>query len=158
MATTTDTAPETAGRELTLTRLLDAPRPLVFRVWSKPEHLARWWGPKDFLLPKCEMDFRPGGSYRFLMRSPEGTEHRLQGVYREIEEPERLAFTWGWVDEDGERGPETLVTVTLEEVGDKTRLTLHQAVFESETARDLHEGGWTECLDRLVAYAEQQAA
>jgi uncharacterized protein YndB with AHSA1/START domain len=140
---------------LVLTRVLDAPRALVFKVWSEPEHLVRWWGPTGFTLPSCKMEFHPGGAFRCLMLSPEGSEHRMHGVYREIVEPEKISFTWCWVDAEGQAGHETLVTVTLEEAGKnaaQTRLTLHHAVFESVTARDAHNGGWTQCLERLGAY------
>ena len=145
-------AAELGERELVITHVFDAPRRLVFKVWAKPEHLAHWWGPKDFTLPACTVDFRPGGTYRFHMRSPEGADHWLQGVYREIVEPERLVFTYAWEDAGGEPGHETLVTVTFEEFGGKTRLTLNQAVFESVTACTEHQSGWTECLNRLAAY------
>jgi uncharacterized protein YndB with AHSA1/START domain len=156
MAARTSTATRSAERELVITRVFDAPRALVFKVWTEPERLVRWWGPEGFTVPSCEMDLRPGGAFRFLMRSPEGTDHRLQGVYREIVEPERLVFTWAWVDADGKPGHETLVTVTFAEHGAKTKLTLHQAVFESVESRDSHEEGWTECLDRLaVCLAER---
>jgi len=148
-AASTDAAAE---RELLLTRVLDAPRVLVFKALTEPEHLVRWWGPQGFTLPSCEMDLCPGGAFRFLMRSAEGTEHRLQGIYREVVPPERLVFTWAWVDSECGAGPETLVTLTLEEHGAGTLLTLHQAVFESVTARDAHAEGWTECLERLAAY------
>ncbi len=152
MAAGTDAVAGAPERVLVLTRLFDAPRALVFRAWTRPEHLVRWWGPKGFTTPSCEMDVRPGGAFRILMRSPEGTDHRLRGVYREIVEPERLVFTWAWEDEDGNPGHETVVTVTLAEQGARTELTLHQAVFESVTARDSHRGGWTECLERLAEY------
>src|SRR5712692_7997302 len=85
----------------------------------------------------------PGGAYRFHMRSPEGTEHRSQGVFREIVEPARLVLTGAWVEEEGKPGHETLLTVSFADHGGKTKLTLHQAVFESVTARDAHRGGWT---------------
>lgn len=140
---------------LVISRVLDAPRALVFKVWSQPEHLVRWWGPNGFTLPSCKMEFHEGGAFRCLMRSPEGTDHRMHGVYREIIEPEKISFTWTWVDEAGNAGHETLVTVTLEEAGKdgaQTKLTLHHAVFESVTARDAHRGGWTECFERLAAY------
>jgi uncharacterized protein YndB with AHSA1/START domain len=152
MAASTSTAAATADRELVIARTFDAPRRLVFKAWSQPEMLARWWGPRGFTLPACQMDFRPGGAFRFRMRSPEGTDHRLQGVYREIVEPERLVFTWAWEDEAGRLGPETLVTLSFADRGGKTELTLRQGVFESVTARDQHHGGWSECLDRLAAY------
>lgn len=100
----------------------------------------------------CKMDLRPGGAYRFHMRSPEGVDHRSQGVFREIVEPERLVFSWAWEDAESKPGHETLVTVSFAEQGAKTKLTLHQAIFESVTARDAHQGGWISCLDRLAEY------
>lgn len=87
--------------ELVLTCVLDAPRPLVFTVWSRPEHLVRWWGPNDFTLPHCEQDFRPGGAYKFCMRSPAGEDYWVSGVYREIVEPERIVFTWERPEQNG---------------------------------------------------------
>jgi uncharacterized protein YndB with AHSA1/START domain len=138
--------------ELVITRLLDAPRSLVFKVWVQPEHLARWWGPKGFTLLSCETDVRPGGSWVRVMRAPEGTKHIKRGVYREIVEPERLVFTYVNEDADGSFGPETVVTVTFEEQGAKTRLTLHQTGFDSTALRDGHEGGWTSCLERFAEY------
>ena len=98
------------------------------------------------------MDVRPGGAYRFHMRSPEGDDHWSQGVYREIVEPERLVMTGNWTDSEGNpTSPETLLTVTLEAHDGKTKLTLHQ-VFESVTARDAHRGGYNSSLDRLAEY------
>jgi uncharacterized protein YndB with AHSA1/START domain len=86
------------------------------------------------------------------MRSPDGTDHWVQGVYREIVEPERLVFTWAWDDAEGNPGHETVVTVRFASHGAKTKLTLHQAVFESVKARDAHQGGWTSCFERLAEY------
>jgi uncharacterized protein YndB with AHSA1/START domain len=86
------------------------------------------------------------------MRSPDGREHRKRGVYREVVEPERLVFTYANEDADGKLDHETLVTVTFADFGGKTKLTLHQAVFESVAARDSHEGGWTSCLERFAIY------
>ena len=86
------------------------------------------------------------------MRSPDGSDHRVRGVYHEIVEGERLVYTWAWVDADGRPGHETLITVTFADYGEKTRLTLHQALFESVTARDQHRGGWDSALDCLAEY------
>ena len=144
-------AAKSAERELVITRVFDAPPRLVFKAWTEPERLMRWWGPQGFTMPACEMDVRPGGAFRFRMRGPDGTDHRLQGVYREIVEPERLVCTWTWVDAEGKPGHETLLTVHFAEQGGKTKLTLHQAIFESVTARDGHQDGWTSSLDRLAA-------
>jgi uncharacterized protein YndB with AHSA1/START domain len=125
-----------AGRELVITRIFDAPRTLVFKAWTEPDRAARWWGPRGFTTAYCDMDLRPGGAYRVCMRSREGTEHWQQGVCREVAEPERLVFTFAWEDAQGKPGHETVVTVTFAEHGAKTKLTSHQAVFETVTARD----------------------
>jgi uncharacterized protein YndB with AHSA1/START domain len=149
---------EPADRTLVLDRLLDAPRGLVFEVWTHPAHLVRWWGPNDFTLPTCEQDFREGGAYRFCMRAPDGSDHWVWGVYREIVAPERLVFTWQRQDEAGLRsGLNNLVTVTLAEEGRKTRLTLRHTSFQTAADRDDHHGGWTQCLDRLTSHVAEQA-
>jgi uncharacterized protein YndB with AHSA1/START domain len=142
----------TIGHDLTLSRMIDAPRPLVFGAWTDPEQIARWWGPKGFTTTRYEMDVRPGGTYRFVMRSPDGTDHRKRGVYREIVAPERIVFTFVWEEPDGRLGHELLVTVTFEAVGTKTRLTLHQTGFNSIEWRDSHVAGWTSCLERFGDY------
>jgi uncharacterized protein YndB with AHSA1/START domain len=140
-----------AQHELVITRIFDAPRALVFRAWSVPEHVVRWLGPKDFTAPSCIMDFRPGGAYRACIRSAEGKEYWMRGIYREIVEPERIMFTFSW-EEEGERGRENLVTVTFSEQSGKTRMTFRQAFFESISERDSHNEGWTECFDRLAQF------
>jgi len=106
MAARTSAAASTAERELVITRVFDAPRLLVFKAWTEPEHLVRWWGPRGFTTPSCKMDVRPGGAFRFHMRSPEGTDHWLRGAYREIVEPERLVFSWAWEDAESKPGHE----------------------------------------------------
>jgi len=148
----TSAAANAAQRELVVTRVIDAPRRLVFKAWTRPEQVARWWGPQGFTTVFCKMDIRVGGAFRFGMRSPQGTEHWKRGVYREIVEPERLVFTFAWEDAEGNPGHETLVTVSFAEHGARTKLTLHQAPFETATARDLHLGGWTSCLERFAEY------
>jgi uncharacterized protein YndB with AHSA1/START domain len=144
----------TADRELVISRVIDAPRRLVFRAWTQPEHIARWWGPQGFTTIHCDMDVRIGGTYRFGMRSPHGTEHWKRGVYREIVEPERIVFTFAWEDASGQPRHELLTTVTLAEEGEKTRLTLHQAMFETTERRDDHVAGWTSCLQRFADYTQ----
>lgn len=152
MKTRTEDTSAQQERELKLVRVFDAPRSLVFKVWTQPEHFARWLGPKDFTTTSCTMDVRVGGSYRACIRSPEGKNHWMQGVYREIVEPERLVFTFAWEDENSQPKHETLVTVTFAQQNGKTRLTFHQAMFESIEARDSHNSGWSECFDRLEVY------
>ena len=140
--------------ELVITRVFDAPRGLVFKAWTDPEHLVRWWGPKGFTSTIMgKIDLRPGAPYRIHMRGPDGDDHWSQGVYREIVEPERLVFAGYWADAEGKpKGRESTVTVTFEDLSGKTRLTLRQRVFESLTARDAHRGGWTSSFERLAEY------
>lgn len=151
MAATANATNAKPQHELVVTRTFDAPRRLVFRAWTRPEHMVRWLGPKDFTAPSCTMDFRPGGAYRACIRSPDGKDYWMRGIYREIVEPERLIFTFAW-EEEGERGRETLITVTFGEQGEKTRMTFRHAFFESVEERDSHHEGWSECLDRLAQF------
>jgi uncharacterized protein YndB with AHSA1/START domain len=141
-----------ADRELTVSRVIDAPRALVFNAWTDPEQIARWWGPKGYTTVDYDMDIRPGGTYRFRMRSPEGVDHRKRGVYREIVAPERIVFTFAWEEPDGRLGRELLVTVTFEPLGTQTRLTLRQSGFDTVENRDSHVIGWTSCLERFGEY------
>jgi uncharacterized protein YndB with AHSA1/START domain len=151
-ARTSLAAPTAAERELRITRILDAPRSLVFQAWTEPDRAARWWGPQGFTTIRCDMDVRPGGTFRASMRSPAGTVHCRRGVYREVVEPERLVFTFAWEDAEGKPGHETAVTVTFADLDGKTELTLHQATFETAAARDDHRRGWTSTLERLAEY------
>ena len=142
-----------AEPELVITRLFDAPRSLVFDAWTKPEHLEHWQGaPRGFTVTAHDVDLRPGGAFRICMRSPEGVDHWLQGVYREIVKPERLVFTHVWLDAQGRPGKETVVTITLTERGGKTELTLLQTGFGSVESRDGHKEGWNSTFDRLAEY------
>ena len=95
---------------------------------------------------------RPGGAYRACKRSPEGTRHCRRGVYREVVKPERLVFTFAWEDSSGNPGHEMVVTVTFADTGGKTELSLHQAAFETESARDAHHAGWSSCMERFAEY------
>jgi uncharacterized protein YndB with AHSA1/START domain len=142
---------------LVLERVFDAPRALVFKAWTDAKHLVRWLGPAGFRGTIIKMDPRPGGDYRFHMRSAEGVEYWQQGVWREIIEPERFVRTCVWADAGGRPiGPEMLMTVTFEEHDGRTRLTFRQT-FDSATARDQHRLGTASALDRLEQYlaAEQ---
>ena len=152
MDTRTSIDAEERERELVITRIFDAPRHLVFQAWTEPDRATRWWGPQGFVTTYCNMDVRPGGAFRVCMRSPAGAEHWKQGVYREVVEPERLVFTFAWEDAEGKPGHQTLVTVTFAEHGNKTELTLHQAVFESVSRRDEHRRGWASTLKRFAEY------
>ena len=158
MAMTADAADLCAERELVITRIFEAPRQLVFKMWTEPEHLVRWWGPRGFTTISGRMDVRPGGAWSRLMRAPNGTVIRKHGIYREIVAPDRLVLTYVTDDLAGNPGPETLVTVTLADLDGKTRLTLHQTGFESVLAREAHHGGWISCLDRFAEHLSTNAA
>jgi len=152
MGAATNLVTEPADRVLTITRIFDAPRSLVFKAWTDSDHIARWWGPRGFKSDVIKNDLRPGGSYRIHMLGPDG-DHWSQGVYREVVPPERLVMVGSWADAQGNpTRPETTLTLLFEDVGGKTKLTLHNAIFESVTARDLHNGGWNSALDCLAEY------
>ena len=142
-----------AERVLVITRVFDAPRELVFKAWTDPQHLVHWMGPRGFKSTVERSELRPGGAYRIHMRGPQDDDHWTQGIFREIDEPERLVMAGSWADAEGKpTSPETLLTLTFEDYEGKTRMTLHQAVFESMTARDAHRGGWNSSFDRLAEY------
>jgi uncharacterized protein YndB with AHSA1/START domain len=133
---------------LWMSRRFNAPRERVFRALTDPGQLAKWWGPKGFTVPDLALDVRPGGAWRTTMRSPEGRDHIVSGIYRDIMPPSRLVLTWGW-ETTGERAHETVVTIDLFEVAGGTRLELRQEVFESTESRERHEHGWASCFDHL---------
>ena len=142
-----------ARREVTITRIIDAPRALVFKMWTDPKHMAQWWGPRGFTNPVCELDARPGGALRIVMRAPYGVDYPMVGTFREIVAPQRLVFTAVAQDNDGNPLLETLTTVTFAEHGDKTRLTVQASavglVAHATTMLDGMEAGWTQTVDRL---------
>lgn len=143
-------APETT---LLLTRVFDAPRALVFRLWTEPEHVVRWWGCAQTGEVAFDSNLRVGGGFSAEMRLTNGHTHRIWGVYCKIEEPERLVFTWAWDNTDGFQGGETLVTVTFKDLGGgRTELTLRHESFALAEHRDAHGQGWGASLDRLGEY------
>ena len=140
------------NRVLVMTRIVDAPPALVFQAWTEPERITQWWGPRGYTTVSCEVDLRPGGAWRVRSRSAQGVEVAERGVFREIAVGERLVFTHAWEDAEGKPGLETLVTLTFEDHDGKTKLTLHQAVFDTVEDRDGHAEGWGESLDMLAEY------
>jgi uncharacterized protein YndB with AHSA1/START domain len=130
--------------DLVITRVFDAPRRLVFEAWTKAEHVSRWFAPRPLTMPSCEVDFRPGGVFRFVMHSPDGTDYPFEGAFREIVPPERIVFA-GTIHE----GNATVTTVTLAEHEGKTTLTMQQTfTAESDATRGAKQG-WTMTLDQL---------
>ena len=134
---------------LVIKRTFEAPRDLVWKVWSDPDQAKHWWGPKGFTLPFVEMDQRVGGKWRAQMRSPDGKDYWQHGVYREIVPPEKTVYTFIW---DSEPEHEMLVTVTFATRGNKTEMTFKQEGFKSADEKAGHEDGWNQTFDRLVAY------
>jgi uncharacterized protein YndB with AHSA1/START domain len=160
---------EIQDRELVITRFFNAPRQLVYKVWTEPEHIKNWWGPKPFTAPRCEVDLRPGGAYVYVMRSPDGQEFPVQGEFIEIVKNEKLVYTDDmykqadfWKMMIGSKvGPDVdfsslrlNVTVTFEDHGDKTKFTLVTR-FISNDVRDAMLGmqmaeGWTSSLEKFA--------
>lgn len=134
---------------LNLRRIFKAPREKVFRAWTDPEELKRWWGPEGYATPSAEVDLRVGGKYRLGMRKlPDGEIFYLTGIYREVRPPERIVYSWRW-EAEPEYG-ETQVTVDFREVGGSTEVVLTHEFFPTAKARDDHNRGWSGCLDRLA--------
>lgn len=138
-----------ANRVLTITRIFDAPRDLVFAAWTDPGHLKRWSAPHGFRISHSSGELRPGGAWRACMVAPDGAELWLGGVYREIVHGEKLVFTHAWDGQDGQPEPPTLVTVVLKDLDGKTEMTFRQEGFASDASRDGHEGGWSQGFERL---------
>lgn len=153
-ATTTATHNRTAGAtagdkpSLSITRTINAPPERCYRAWTEPEALKRWFGPGGTEVLLAESDPRIGGRYRLVMRSPDGEEHDVSGVFREVQTNRKLVFTWAW-----KTTPErvSLVTVEFAPDGAATALTLTHEQFADEAARDRHRHGWTGALDKLAA-------
>jgi uncharacterized protein YndB with AHSA1/START domain len=142
-----------SDREIVLTRDFDAPRSLVFEAFTRPEHVKHWWGPRDSTLSVCEVDLRPGGTWRFVVRKPNGKEEPFRGEYREITPPERLVYTFRY-DVDGYREPGGLVTDLFQERGGGTTV-VETMLFTSVESRDVtvQQGmvkGAAETFDRLA--------
>ncbi len=130
--------------DLVMTRVFHAPRRLVFAAWTKAEHVSQWFAPRPLVMDRCEVDLRPGGVFRFVMRAPDGTEYPFEGAFREVVAPERIVFT-GTIHE----GNAVVTTITFDEQDGKTTLTARQTYsFESSATRGAKQG-WTLTLDQL---------
>ncbi|MDJ0948171.1 MAG: SRPBCC domain-containing protein [Alphaproteobacteria bacterium] len=142
---------------LRITRQMAAPREAVFAALTKPEALMKWFGPDGATTKVADVDLRPGGRYRFEMHGSEGGIHSVGGVYREIDPPARLVFTWVWEQTHLDLvGRETLVTIELVQRESGTELTLiHEGLRDAEH-REQHGWGWNsgfDCLDTYLAAA-----
>ena len=144
-------------RTVTITRVFDAPRELMFRLWTEPKHLAQWWGPKVFTNPVCEVDARPGGAILIHMRGPDGVTYPMTGTFHEVVAPERIVFTAVARDLQGNPLLEAFTTVTSEDQRGKTKLTVNaRGVGIAPVAPQMLAGmeeGWSQSLEKLAALA-----
>jgi uncharacterized protein YndB with AHSA1/START domain len=153
---------ETSDREIVITRLLDAPRELVFDAWTDPKHIVKWWGPNGFSTTIEEMDLRVGGAWNHVMHGPDGTDYPNSSIFTEIVRPERISYSHAG-GKKGATNAQSQVTATFEEVGDKTLLTLRM-IFITAEVRDrvikeygAIEGG-KQTLGRLADFLSGQPA
>jgi uncharacterized protein YndB with AHSA1/START domain len=161
MAVASDNTALVGDREIAATRILDAPRELVWEVWTDPEHVVKWWGPNGFTTTTYSMEVKPGGVWRFVMHGPDGRDYQNKITYLEVVKPERLVYKHGG---DKEVEPVNFqVTVTFKEQGAKTRLDMH-SVFPSAKARDYviktHGAfeGMKQHLGRLEEYLKRESS
>ena len=145
---------DTSDREILITRILNAPRELVFDAWTNPEHIGHWWGPNGFTITNKEWDLRAGGVWRFTMHGPDGTDYPNKVIFLEVVKPERLVYKHAGDDET--ENINFHVTVTFEAAGDKTKLEM-RSVFESreELARVEEKYGAIEGAKQTVSRLEQ---
>lgn len=141
--------------KMSITRVFDAPRQLVYEVWTLPEHIVNWMAPHGFTIPETSGELKVGGTWHCVMVAPDGTRHPLRGIYEEIIPQETIVTSHCWEDEDGNPEHETHLAVrfTDEEDG-KTRVTLEQSNFKSKESRDGHVDGWSQSLERLTSLLE----
>lgn len=130
--------PHVGEQEFVVERQFNAPRTLMFQVFTQPEHLKRWWAPQPYTIPVCTIDLRPGGIWHYCMRSPEGQDQWARSVYREIVSPEKLVYTSTFADEHAnpiEGIPEHLTTLTFTEEEGKTRVRAHVQFASAEALK-----------------------
>lgn len=141
---------------LAIRREFDAPRALVWKMWTDPAHVAGWWSPAQFTTPVVEMDVRPGGAIHVIMRGPDGTDHPFDGRFIVLDEPGRLVIRT-WVNyADGSTWFEVEQTVRLEEVDGRTIQSFHAELIEARADAlgplSGMEMGWSQSLDKLAAH------
>jgi uncharacterized protein YndB with AHSA1/START domain len=137
-----------------ITRIIDAAPEAVFRAWTEPEQLRRWWGPGEFTCPEADVDLRPGGRYRLVMQPTAGEPFVLAGTYREVEPPARLVYTWRWETGPAADGSESLVSVEFNARGSQTELVLTHSNFPDSHGPAPYEMGWQGGLDKFETLFE----
>lgn len=153
-------------QDLVIERIFNAPVELVWKAWTDPEMLVRWWGPKDFTAPVYQLDFRVGGKFLYCMRSPDGKDYWGTGTFKEIVPLERIVQTDSFADEKGNVVPASHygmnadfplvleVILTFEDLGDRTKLTLRHSGMPAGKDAEGASTGWNESLDKLAALVE----
>jgi uncharacterized protein YndB with AHSA1/START domain len=144
---------EESDTKLRLERLIPMNPEALFALWTEPALLVKWWAPEGYEPAVDRLDCKAAGRWRVTMRKPDGSEVATCGVYRIVDPPHRLCFTWAWEGAGGVRGHETEVTVTFEAAPGGTRLVLVQECFDTKQACDGHRGGWSAAFDRMAAVA-----
>ena len=134
--------------DLVVTRTFDAPRERVWRAWSDPDEVMKWWGPQGFTVASLRFEPRVGERYRIEMVPPDGDPFHLTGEFREVEPPARLAFTFSYENPDPD-DVENLVTLSFRGMGESTEVAFAQGPFKTEARRALHRDGWGDSFDRL---------
>lgn len=143
-----DTA-TTVKPSLTIKKRFNKPPARVYAAWTKPEELAKWMGPQDKLACTAEADVRVGGCYHIMMKTKDGEENNVSGVYRELVPNEKIVFTWAWRSTPDR---ESLVTIELKADGGGTIMTFTHEQFFDDDARDRHNQGWIVCFANLDTY------
>lgn len=149
MATTT----EAKGETVEVRRTFAASAERVFQAWTRPEELKLWAAPGPLAAPLAEVDLRVGGSYRIHMRDPGGKEYRVVGIYREIDPPRRLVYTWSW--ETDPIVTDSIVTVEFIDRGGSTEVVLRHEKLPNDAKREGHTTGWIACLEKLETVVAQ---
>ena len=133
---------------LTLNRSYPVAPEKVWRAWTDPQALKRWWGPGgDSAVSVADLDVRKGGKFRIVFGGPEGNAHEVQGVYQEVVPHRKLVFTWAWPNSTPER--ESVITIEFRAAGAGTEFVFRQEQFFDATVRDNHRRGWTESFVKL---------
>lgn len=142
-----------APDEIRITRVFHAPRELVWKAWTTPAMLVHWFGCAAFSNVSAEADVREGGTYRVVLRNPDGEDIPIYGSYTAVRPVDHLAFTHLWEKPPVPENPahhHTLVTVDLFDENGKTRMEFRQTGLVSEASRDSHVGGWCDSMDALA--------
>ena len=140
--------PEPSKLTLEMKHTLPAAPSVVFAAFSDPAKLAQWWGPEGFTVPTLEFDPVVGASYRIEMQPPDGEPFHLTGEFRAVDPPLRLAFTFVYEEPDPD-DVDTLVELSLQDLGESTEVVFKQGPFKRAARRDLHRDGWTDSFDKL---------